>query len=262
VTYAGLYGGNDGLPVDRVLRREGHPLGVRRAEATKAAIEEPETSASHKRWTLGVAAGALLMAGTFAAGALGLHGGATPVAGSAPEHAPAAPGHAPDGGGPVAGAPVSDKGDQGQQSRPHDGQQARPTTPASAGTNAQGTPVVPDTGTGATGSNSGGGSNQRGSAPSTGTSTPAPSTGTSTPAPEPTTPPAAGSDSSSGSGSASGSGGGLLGTVGDVLSPVTGTVGDILSPSASTTSTAAAKSAPAGPALTMINPLGDLLAVG
>jgi hypothetical protein len=259
VTYAGLYGGNDGLPVDRVLRREGHPLGVRRAEATRAAIEEPETSASHKRWTLGVAAGALLMAGTFAAGALGLHGGAAPVAGSAPEHAPAAPGHAPEGGGPVAGAPAPGQSDQRQQSRPGE-QQAQPTTPASAGTNAQGTPVVPNTGTGGTGANSGGASNQRGSAPSTGTSTPAPGTGTSTPAPEPTTPPASGSGSGSDSGSDDG---GLLGTVGDVLSPVTGAVGDILSPSsASTTSTASTKSAPAGPALTMINPLGDLLAVG
>src|SRR4051812_31831947 len=94
------------MPVDRVLRREGHPLGVRRAEATKAAAtEDIEISHSHKRWTLGVAAGALLMAGTFAAGALGITGGAAPTAGALPEHAPAAPGHTP-GSGPEAGAPA------------------------------------------------------------------------------------------------------------------------------------------------------------
>jgi hypothetical protein len=60
--------------------------------------------------------------------------------------------------------------------------------------------------------------------------------------------------------------GGLLDTVGDVLSPVTGTVGGILSPSsastdsATTKNVASTKAAPAGPALTQIDPLGALLA--
>ncbi|MFL6120824.1 hypothetical protein [Actinophytocola sp.] len=241
-----------------MLRRENHPLGVRRAEATKAAFEESEASHAHKRWTLGVAAGALLMAGTFAAGALGLHGGATPVAGAAPEHAPAAPGHDPGPGAPVVGAPVPGGKDAkqqplGQQS-PRD-QQALPTTPASAGSN-NGIPVVSNTGTsGGTGSNKSG-DTQR-TAPSGGTSTPTTQTPPSTTTPPTTTTPTQPSTQTS---EPKGNGG-LLGTVGGVLSPVTDVVGGILSPSTSSTdSTAATKSAPAGPALTMINPLGDLLA--
>ena len=243
MTYAELYGGNERLPVDRMLRREGHPLGVRRAEATKAATEEPEASQAHKRWTLGVAAGALLMAGTFAAGALGLHGGATPVAGSAPEHAPASPGHTPDGG-PAVGAPVPGQDKQQDQPGQPETQQPQETTPASTGTNG-GIPVVPNTGTGANG-----GDGQR-TAPGGDTSTTTPPTQTtppttSEPAPQPA--PEQPSDD-----------GGLLGTVGDVLTPVTDVVGGILSPSSSSTAATTTKAAPAGPALTMIDPLGDLV---
>jgi hypothetical protein len=239
-----------------MLRRENHPLGIRRAEATKAAFEETDSAHAQKRWTLGVAAGALLMAGTFAAGALGLHGGATPVAGAAPEHAPAAPGHDPGNGAPVIGAPVPGKGHeqspQGQQSTRD--QEASPTTPASAGSHSDGVPVVANTGTsgasGSSGSNHGGGDTQRTTTPSGGTSTPT----TQTPPPTTTTPTQPSTQTQEPRNN-----GGLLGTVGDVLSPVTDVVGGILSPS-STDSTATTKSAPAGPALTMINPLGDLLA--
>ena len=52
----------------------------------------------------------------------------------------------------------------------------------------------------------------------------------------------------------------VVDTVGDVLSPVTDVVGGILSPlSGSSAQTTTQSPAPAGPALTMINPLGDLL---
>lgn len=256
MTYAGAYGRNERVPVDRMLRREGHPLGVRRAEATKAATaeerDEREDSLSRKRWTLSVATGALLVAGTFA-GALGLHGGATNTAGSAPEHAPASPGHTP-GSGPVIGAPVpgQDRGDQQQQPQPKNQptqQQSQPTTPASAGTH-QGVPVAGGSGTG--GTDQTGGTQRSGGGTSGGTSTqtqqPAPQ-----PAPEQQAPPAQQQQQQ-------GPVGGLLGTVGGVLSPVTGAVGGLLSTdSAQTDSTASARTAPSGPALAMIDPLGGLL---
>jgi len=235
-----------------MLRREGHPLGVRRAEATKAATEEHEDFLSRKRWTLGVATGALLVAGTFAAGALGLHGAPTNTAGSAPEHAPAAPGHNPGDGGPVVGAPVPGQGKQQQpqnQATP-DPRKSQPTTPASAGGPQTGTPAAPSGDTGSTQSGSG---DQRSQGD---TSTPAPAPTTEQPAPQQPAPPA--QDSSSG--------GGLLGTVGGILSPVTDAVGGILSPNSaqsdSSATTSTTKAAPSGPALTMINPLGDLLATG
>lgn len=255
MTYAGAYGRNERVPVDRMLRREGHPLGVRRAEATKVATEDSEESSqTHKRWTLGAAAGALLMAGTFTAAALGLSGGATPVAGSAPEIAPTAPNHK---SGPEAGAPAPGQENKHQdQQAPPQQQQPQETTPASTGSNA-GVPVNQGGNAGADqgGSGSAGDSqrtNPGGSGGSTETPAPSPS-----PSPSPDPEPAP---------QQQGPVGGLLDTVGDVLSPVTGTVGGILSPnSASTTSstdkaTASTKSAPAGPALTLINPLGDLLA--
>lgn len=258
MTYAGAYGRNERVPVDRMLRREGHPLGVRRAEATKAAIsdeEREETALSRKRWTLSIATGALLVAGTFA-GALGLHGDPTNTAGSAPEHAPASPGHTPDGG-PVVGAPVpgqTQDQQQPQQQQPPQGQPdtkpAEPTTPSSAGGPRAETPVV--------GGGSDAGSSQTGGT-SGGTSTPAP---TPTPTPAPQQPPT--QEQPPAQQQQQGPVGGLLGTVGDVLSPVTGAVGGILSPnSAQTDSTAATtstKAAPSGPALSMIDPLGGLLA--
>lgn len=252
MTYAGAYGRNERVPVDRMLRREGHPLGVRRAEATKAATEEPdESSQTHKRWTLGAAAGALLMAGTFTAAALGLSGGATPAAGAAPEIAPTAPNHK---SGPEAGAPAPGQENK-QQDQPQQ-EQPQETTPASTGTD-EGVPVNQgeNAGTDQSGSSAGSDSqrtNPGGSGGGTSTETPTPSP---SPAPDPEPAP-----------QQQGPVGGLLDTVGDVLSPVTGTVGGILSGgSASTTSTtdnatASTRSAPAGPALTLIDPLADLLA--
>lgn len=237
MTYAGAYGGNERVPVDRGLRREGHPLGVRRAEATKVATEEAEESqASNKRWTFGVAAGALLVAGTFAAGALGLTHSAAPT--SAPEHANAS-GQGPNS--PVVGAPVPGQdNNQQQQQQPQIPQQGQPTTPASAGTQTK--PGATNAGSGTnsdTSTNQSGATSQSSSAADTSTTTPAPSTTTPAPTEE--------------------QDGGLVGdvtdTVGDVLSPVTDVVGGVLSPQSSTTTT----TTPSGPALTMINPLADLL---
>lgn len=238
MTYAGAYGRNERVPVDRVLRREGHPLGVRRAEATKVATaEEQEASTNNKRWTLGAAAGALLVAGTFAAGALGLSGGATPTAGSAPEHAPASPGHTPaDSGGPVIGAPTSTQDDQQQSTE----DQQQETTPSSADPRAD-IPVQANPNTG--GTSTGDGDSQRTTTPGSSTTTPP---ATTEPAPETTTP-APEEDGDTGLGD----------VVGDVLDPVTDVVGGVLTPSSSTTSSS---STPAGPALTLIDPLGDLLA--
>ena len=256
MTYAGAYGRNERVPIDRMLRREGHPLGVRRAEATKAATaeEREESALARKRWTLGVATGALLVAGTFAAGALGLHGGAAnDTAGSIPDYTPASPGHTP-GSGPVAGAPAPGQTDQ-QQQPPKDQpkqQPTTPTTPASAGGPQAGTPV---TGGSGSGTDQSGGTQRSG-----GTSTPAPTTPStppaSQPAPEQPAPPTQEEPQQQGPV------GGLLGTVGDVLSPVTGAVGGILSPNSAQTdnvATTSTKTAPSGPALAMIDPLGGLL---
>jgi len=237
VTYAGAYGGNERVPVDRGLRREGHPLGVRRAEATKVATEEAEESqASNKRWTFGVAAGALLVAGTFAAGALGLTHSAAPT--SAPEHANAS-GQGPNS--PVVGAPVpgQDNNQQQQQQQPQIPQQGQSTTPASAGAPSN-APANTNAGTNSgTSADQSGATSQSSSAADTSTTAPAPSTTTPAPTEE--------------------QDGGLVGdvtdTVGDVLSPVTDVVGGVLSPQSSTTTT----TTPSGPALTMINPLADLL---
>jgi len=250
LTYVGTYGGDDRLPVDRLLRRENHPLGVRRSEATKIATEEAaEAATSNKRWTFGAAAGALLVAGTFAAGALGISGGATPVAGSAPEHAPASPGHNPSG--PVVGAPAPGQDTEKQQKNDQRNQQ---TTPSSANGPATNAPAAPaDSGTDQSGGQTGG------TADGTSVETPAPAP--EQPAPEQPAPAPAPEQPSD-------SGGGLgdvltpvTDTVGDVLTPVTDVVGGVLSPltGGSTAKTQSAP-APSGPALTMIDPLGDLLA--
>ena len=251
MTYAGAYGRDERLPVDRLLRRENHPLGVRRNEATKIATEEAaEAASSNKRWTFGAAAGALLVAGTFAAGALGISGGASPVAGSAPEHAPASPGHNPGGSSPVVGAPVPGKDDTNKQ-KPQD-PRVEQTTPASAGGPAAGAQAAPGTVADQGGSGYGSGS---GSAGGTSVQTPAPSS--QQPAPQQPAPaPAPAPEQNRG-----GVGGVLepvTDTVGDVLTPVTDTVGGILSPITGSSTTSSAPT-PSGPALTMINPLGDLL---
>lgn len=256
LTYAGAYGRDERLPVDRLLRRENHPLGVRRNEATKIATEEAaEAASSSKRWTFGAAAGALLVAGTFAAGALGISGGATPVAGSAPEHAPASPGHNPGGSGPVVGSPSPGKDDAKQKQQDP---RAEQTTPASAGGPAAGAPVTSDP----TGTGQGGGSDQGSGGSAGGTSVETPAPAPQQPAPQQPAPAPAPAPEQGG-------GGGLgdvlepvTDTVGDVLTPVTDTVGGILSPlTGSSTASTTSAPAPSGPALTMINPLGDLLGV-
>lgn len=249
MTYAGAYGRDERLPVDRLLRRENHPLGVRRNEATKIATEEAaEAASSSKRWTFGAAAGALLVAGTFAAGALGISGGASPVAGSAPEHAPASPGHNPGGSSPVVGAPLPGKDDNKQ--KPQD-PRVEQTTPASAGGPSAGAQAAPGAVAGQGGSGNSGG----GAAGGASVQTPAPSPqqpAPQQPAPAPAPAPEQGR----------GGVGGVLepvtDTVGDVLAPVTDTVGGILSPITGSSTTSSAPT-PSGPALTMINPLGDLL---
>ena len=254
MTYAGAYGGDDRLPVDRLLRRENHPLGVRRSEATKIATEEAaEAATSNKRWTFGAAAGALLVAGTFAAGALGISGGATPAAGSVPEHAPASPGHNPSG--PVVGAPAPGQDAEKQQKNDKRNQQ---TTPSSANGPEAGAPAAPVDGSGSTTDQSGGQSG--GTAGGTSVETPAPAP--QQPAPEQPAPaPAPEQPADNGSGGLGGVLTPVTDTVGDVLTPVTDVVGGILSPLTGG-STAKTQSAPAasGPALTMIDPLGDLLA--
>jgi len=103
VSYVAAYGGHERVPAERQLRRD-HPLRLRKTYEDPAEVEE---SGSARKWTFGVAAGALLVAGTFAAGALGLNNGAAPlVDGFAPEHAPASPGQSPhDIGGPAVAAP-------------------------------------------------------------------------------------------------------------------------------------------------------------
>lgn len=228
--------------MSRPLRRDGHPLGVRRE-----LIDEPEevtAEASSRKWHFGVAAGALLVAGTFAAGALGLNGGSVPFAGSAPEHAPAAPGNGPNEVVPPpaqAPPPAEEGGDREQPVDPES------TQPASTAPNGQNAPVqeAPAPGGGGTG---GGGSGGGAPAPA-----PAPD-----PAPQPDPQPQPQPQPDPGGG-----GGGLLdpitGAVGGVLDPITGAVGGILSPNSASTTAAPASGAGDQPAMTMIDPLGDLL---
>lgn len=264
MTYAGAYGRYERVPVDRLLCREdAHPLGIRRDDELStrrdevtalAAAEADEAATANKKWTFGVAAGALLMAGTFAAGALGITGGAAPVAGSAPEHAPAAPGHAP-AGGPVIGAPAPGN-DHLQQAPEQQDPRLQETQPSSASPK--------------------GGTTDRDLSNPTGESARSGGSGT-------------GSDTGSGSGTGSGTGGDTGGGVdtpapqqpapqqpapqqqqqqgplGQVLTPVVDTADDILSPVTGLLGLSSADQStqrgatPSGPALTMINPLGDLL---
>lgn len=90
MTYAGAYGRDEVGPVgwdphrEWALAREAHLLGLRRAEITKIAVED--IPASHLRWALGVAAGAVLVAGTFVAASLSGTSEVANSAGSVPEH--------------------------------------------------------------------------------------------------------------------------------------------------------------------------------
>lgn len=226
--------------MNRALRRDGHPLGVRRELIDEPEEVTAEAEAPSRKWTFGVAAGALIVAGTFAAGALGINSGSVPFAGSAPEHAPAAPGNGPIEVGPppgqVAPPPVNGGGRE-------DGVDPQATQPASAtpgGPSAPG-PQAPAPAPGDNGGGTGGGGNGGGGAPApapTPPPAPAPAPPPQQPAPGPVeqvlTP--------------------VTDTVGGVLSPVTGAVGGILSPV-----TNAVSSGGDQPALTMIDPLGDLL---
>ena len=151
MTYAGEYGRDEVVPVDWILHREWvlardrHPLGVRRAEATRIATAdlEAEASSNHLRWALGVAAGALLVAGTFAAGSLGGASGPTNTANSVPEPVLASLGRlsAPD---PVVEAPAPE---QVSEQQPQQNQPSQETSPASTGSHG-GAPVAPDPGAG------------------------------------------------------------------------------------------------------------------
>ncbi|MPZ84149.1 MAG: hypothetical protein GEV28_28620 [Actinophytocola sp.] len=219
------------MSADRLQRREGHPLGARRVYEDPA--DEAAASGAGRRWTFGIAAGALLVAGTVAAGAFGLNGDALPSgAEGAPEHAPSAPGNGPhDGGSPAAAGDQSDKNDKRET--------ARPTKPASAGPRVtvpvQHAPQADeaDNGGHATGeSRSGDGENVR----------PAPA-----PAPAPAPDPAPGPVEQVVTP--------VTDTVSDVVTPVTDTVGDILSPVTGILSGGGDQQ----PALTMIDPLGGLL---
>jgi hypothetical protein len=267
LTYAGTYGRNERVPVERLLRGETrHPLGLRREEEVReeelgnrryevtalAAAEAEEAATANRKWTFGVAAGALLMAGTFAAGALGITGGAAPVAGAAPEHAPAAPGHAP-GSGPVAGAPAPGQDDRQSPNQQQDPRSNLQTEPSSV-TQKGGTPdrdLSSPTGE----SSSSGGSGNTGGSGGGSVDTPAPPVQEQPAPPQQQTPPAQQQQGPLGQVLTP-----VVDTADDVLSPVTDTVGGLLGVQSSESSTQRSATA-SGPALTMINPLGDLLGV-
>jgi len=224
-----------------LLRREGHPLGVRRYYEDPAE-EDAQAAGVHKKWTFGVAAGALLVAGTFAAGALGLNGTTLPLVGeNAPEHAPSAPGHGPgnsqgpgDIGTPAVAAPPhgghnQDVGKDGKDAADRaDDSAARGGQQASAG--------------GASQSGGGAGGQQAAPAQPADPATPAPA-----PAPSP-------AQAQQQPGVVEKVVKPVTDTVGNVTQPVTDTVGGILSPVTGVLSGGGEQ-----PAMTMINPLGDLL---
>jgi hypothetical protein len=226
LSYAATYGGRDEVPADRLLRREGHPLGVRRYyEPADDSIEE--AAGTSKKWTFGVAAGALLVAGTFAAGALGLNGATLPVGENAPEHAPSAPGNGPSGEGP------SDIGTPAVAAPPH-GEADRP-----GGVER----VADERGTGARQADRpGGAAAGRGEGGEHAAPAPAPAP---QPAPAPAPAPRPGPVEQVVTP--------VTDTVGDVAKPVTDTVGGVLSPVTGTLTGGDQ------PAMTMIDPLGDLL---
>jgi len=250
LSYAAAYGDEERVPVSRVLRRENHPLGIS-GDLADAHEDLEAVEASSKKWTFGVAAGALLVAGTFAAGALGLNGSAVPVADQtgAPEHAPSAPGNGPTQAAPPGAAAPDD------QSKPAD-----QTDPSSAdqGNTA---PGQQDPGAGAPGAGAPGGGNGGGG------EAPAPQPQPQPPAPQPQ-PPAPQPPNDNG-GLLGGVTDGLGNVVGGVTDGLGGVVGGLLggssvesAPAAAPMSASASEAAPAGgeqPALTMINPLGDLL---
>lgn len=96
MTYADAHGRDECGPIDWALHhewveaREAHVLSTRRAETTKIAMADLERPANHLRLALGVAAGALLAAGTVVASSFGSAGEVTNTASSVPDHAVAA----------------------------------------------------------------------------------------------------------------------------------------------------------------------------
>jgi hypothetical protein len=238
LSYAAAYRGrSESVSADRLLRREGHPLGVRRYYEDPA-DEDAQAAGVHKKWTFGVAAGALLVAGTFAAGALGLNGASLPLVGeNAPDHAPSAPGHGPSGsqgpgdiGTPAVAAPPHGGHNQGagkdRADRAHDAAAQRAQSGATGGS-------------GPAASHPGAGGRQAVPTQPAAPATPAPA-----PSPEPQQQP----------GTIAKVVKPVTDTVGDVTRPVTDTVGDVLSPVTSVLTGGGNQ-----PALTMIDPLGDLL---
>lgn len=235
MSYAAAASGRESLRADRKLRSEAqalrrryftdseHPLGVRSDDDPGAAA-----ATVNRKWTFGVAAGALLVAGTFAAGALGLNSDALPGAdesAGAPEHAPTAPGSGgPDGRGDIGTPAVA--------APPHgDHDTSRPADRDAVGRDGRGAAV--------SGQQAEGGAAQARPAPAT----PAPA-----PAPAPSPAPAPGP------GPVEQVVTPVTDTVGDVARPVTETVGGLVKPVTSTLTGGGEQ-----PAMTMINPLGDLL---
>jgi hypothetical protein len=211
-----------------------------------------------------VAAGALLVAGTFAAGALGLSSATAPFLGEqAPEHAPALPGSDRDeiGGPAVAAPPERDQAEREDATRSDRSvaglaENGAPATPVSdqgyqPPTLGQGSGTVGGGGgTGAGGGGTGGGGQVEVPAPA-----PAPA-----PVPDPPTQP----EWEPQRGTLEKVITPVTDTVGDIVEPVTDTVGDVLEPVTDTVSgvlspVTGVLSGGDQPALTMINPLGDLL---
>jgi hypothetical protein len=244
LSYAAVYRGrSESVSADRLLRREGHPLGVKRYYEDPAE-DEAQAAGVHKKWTFGVAAGALLVAGTFAAGALGLNGSSLPLAGeNAPEHAPAAAGHGPSGsqgpgdiGTPAVAAPPHGGHNQGAGGNGNHGNAGGDATHGTAAY-------------GGAQSGTGGASRSGGTGASGGHAVPAQPAAPATPAPAPSPAPAPRQP-----GPVEKVVKPVTDTVGDVTRPVTDTVGHVLSPVTGVLSGGGDQ-----PALTMIDPLGDLL---
>jgi outer membrane biosynthesis protein TonB len=245
VTYAGEHGPDEVGPVNWVLHREWvlarevHPLGVRRAETTKIAIEDLQAPSNHLRWALGIAAGALLAAGAFVASPLnGTNDGAN-SAGSVPEHTFASLEQRLSVTAPAADAPPA----QVPAPTPVNEQPPQETAPASPQPQADAVAQHPV---------AGGGANQQ-TAPSANTPAPAPAP---TPAPAPSQQWGSGGQWGSGPqwgygsqwGSGSQWGYGQWGYGMQQQSPVNG----FGAPTPSSYS--AATSTPTGPAMSMLDP--------
>ncbi|OLF15783.1 hypothetical protein [Actinophytocola xanthii] len=238
-------------------------MGLRKIYADPAEIDGEIDDAGARRWTFGVAAGALLVAGTFAAGALGLSSATAPFLGEqAPEHATASPGPDRDeiGGAAVTAPPERDKTERKDTTRPDqaDGSVSEVarngstvTSPADQGYQ----PPALGEGSGTVGGGNGGAGGGGGSGTGGGAGGQA-----EQPAPAPAPDPPATPEWEPQRGTlekvvapVTDTVGAVTDTVGDVVEPVTDTVGDVLSP------VTGVLSGGDQPALTMINPLGDLL---